>query len=107
VTDAKGCKNSASDNIKVVVCKITPPPLGIQAAHTSEISLYPNPVQTILYIENGGIMTDFELFNQLGMKIIQGKVVDNKIDVSKLENGIYHLNLTDNKGNNYTRKILK
>jgi hypothetical protein len=107
VTDAKGCKNSASDNIKVVVCIITPPPLGIQAAHTSEISLYPNPVQTILYIENGGVITDFELFNQLGMKIIQGKVLDNKIDVSKLENGIYHLSLTDNKGNNYTRKILK
>jgi hypothetical protein len=108
VTDAKGCKNSESDNIKVIVCKaVTPTPVSIQTAALDKLALYPMPVQTTLYIENGGIMTDFELFNQLGMKIIQGKVVDNKIDVSKLESGIYHLNLTDNKGNNYTRKILK
>ena len=94
VTDAKGCKNSASDNIKVVVCKTITPPLGIHSNYYTEISLYPIPAQTILYIENGGILTDFVLFNQLGMKIMQGKVVDNKIDVSHLENGIYHLNLT-------------
>ena len=107
VTDAKGCKNSASDNIKVVVCKTITPPLGIHSNYYTEISLYPIPAQTILYIENGGILTDFVLFNQLGMKIMQGKVVDNKIDVSHLENGIYHLNLTDNKGNYYTQKMVK
>ncbi|MFN5847751.1 MAG: choice-of-anchor I family protein, partial [Chitinophagales bacterium] len=108
VTDAKGCKNSASDNIKIIVCKaVTPPPVSIQTAALDKLALYPMPVQTTLYIENGGIMTDFELFNQLGMKIIQGKVVDNKIDVSKLVDGIYHLNLTDNQGNIYTQKIVK
>lgn len=109
VTDAKGCKNSASDQIKVVVCKaITPPPpSSILSGNQDKLALYPMPVQTTLYIQNGEHITQYELFNQLGMMIKSGTVANSSIDISNLVNGIYHIQLRDSKGNTHTQKITK
>jgi len=109
VTDSKGCKNKASDNIKVVVCKATNPPLGIQAADNSAIMIFPNPVQNLLYIQvaSSSLVYDYSIYSSLGSKVLSGRLQDGRIDVSNLANGQYHLQLTDSKGNNYHQSLSK
>jgi hypothetical protein len=109
VTDSKGCKNKASDNIKVVVCKATNPPLGIQAADNSVIMIFPNPVQNLLYIQvaSSSLVYDYSIYSSLGSKVLSGRLQDGRIDVSNLANGQYHLQLTDSKGNNYHQSLSK
>jgi hypothetical protein len=109
VTDSKGCKNKASDNIKVVVCKATNPPLGIQAADNSLIMIFPNPVQNLLYIQvaSSSLVYDYSVYSSLGSKVLSGRLQDGRIDVSNLANGQYHLQLTDSKGNNYHQSLSK
>ena len=109
VTDGKGCKNKASDNIKVVLCKATNPPLGIQAADNSLIMIFPNPVQNLLYIQvaSSSLVYDYSVYSSLGSKVLSGRLQDGRIDVSNLANGQYRLQLTDSKGNNYHQSLSK
>jgi hypothetical protein len=62
----------------------------------AEISIYPNPTNHILNIENiNNISASFEIFDLNGRKVLNGKLNknSNQITVENLQNGIYILKL--------------
>ena len=63
----------------------TPPPLGIDE-NNSELQIFPNPTDGIVYLSKN---IDYKLYNVVGTLIKKGK--GNNIDLSLLSNGIYIL----------------
>jgi hypothetical protein len=75
-----------------------------------QVSLYPNPANNILniQIENDGVFMA-EIIDLKGQKYISKKVsgfIPDVIDISRLNNGIYILRIT-NERYNYISKIIK
>lgn len=61
--------------------------------YTSQISLYPVPTTSMLYLLNAEESTRFSIYNQLGKQMFQD--VGKKIDVENLEAGVYFLQVMD------------
>ena len=81
--------------------------LGIQENDIQKIKAYPNPVQTLLFIDTQEIQ-QYQIYSVLGTKISEGTLtVGNSIDCSGLTNGVYFLSLTDGLGNVSTVKFVK
>jgi hypothetical protein len=82
--------------------------LGInKIAH--DILIYPNPFQDKLSIKTDGGVEQLEIFSIFGQKVISKNnlLSELTVNVSDLEDGIYLVILTDNKGNRYSNKVLK
>ncbi len=100
-------ENVAVDQVLTVVEGSTI--LGLNDNLVSNLILYPNPTQNIL---NLGNLTDFKnpafsIFDVQGKKVMDGKLSENTIDVSKLAIGNYILKIHDNKSIKTQRFIKK
>ncbi len=62
------------------------------------LSLYPNPVSSILTIESKTMITSIEIYNLLGQKVYNSQInkTDYKIDLSLLEKGTYFIKVYKN-----------
>jgi hypothetical protein len=76
-------------------------------AQMAEISIYPNPVTDHLNITSGTEMTQVDIFNQLGQKVISSVVKDTNfnMDVAGLNSGVYFVKITTDEGIT-TKKIM-
>lgn len=54
----------------------------------------PNPVSTIVSVENFDLSFDYEVFSFESVSVLKGKSTDGKIDVSTLSSGFYVLKVT-------------
>jgi hypothetical protein len=68
------------------------------------IRLYPNPTNSILYIDGVVENINVSVYNALGQEVINTVTVNNSIDVSTLSQGIYYLQSRDT---NLTYKFSK
>ncbi len=60
-----------------------------------EFAIYPNPVNSTLFVNGGDAEYSYEMFNGMGQKVAEGKATGNtQISVSSLTKGIYFLRLT-------------
>jgi len=61
----------------------------------SEISIFPNPGKNLLIIStpNGATILEVLIYNHLGQKVQQWKPVNNTLDMSKLQQGLYIIEL--------------
>jgi len=59
----------------------------------SQLKIYPNPTSSVLNVsmENLSQKIDFEIYDTKGKVVLTGKLVDQKIDIAKLNNGVYLL----------------
>jgi Secretion system C-terminal sorting domain len=73
------------------------------------ISIYPNPTNDIITIENVTDYTGYRVLNPLGRFVLQGIVSkgSNSISLHALPQGIYLLEFTDAEGNRSINKIIK
>ena len=85
--------------------------LGFSNIQIDNISVYPNPVSSLLNV-NTGTNNDlsYSIFNIMGQSISNGKLttIDNRIDFSQLTKGVYFFNIYNkelNKQNTY--KLIK
>jgi len=63
-----------------------------------EISIYPNPSKDFINIFiRDQKMKDYSIINMLGQTIVKGKIADKKINVSKLQKGVYQIMFSSNK----------
>lgn len=64
----------------------------------SEIEIYPNPAKIELAISNKNRLriSDITIYNQLGQKVLYQAYTTNNIDISKLGQGIYIIELASN-----------
>ena len=63
------------------------------------LSLYPNPVQDVLTIENLTDSADYTLYNAIGVEVKSGSVTEknNKINTESLEKGMYLIQIGNTK----------
>lgn len=77
----------------------------IETPTTAKFSMFPNPANTILYIE-----TDKEI-SQIGIYNSQGQLVKTEktknIPISELTSGLYFVKVTLTNGNEWTNKLIK
>jgi len=74
----------------------------------AELSLYPNPASTTLFVDYQitSNTTILEVFDVLGQRVISKKMSDKSLDISQLNKGLYHLVIRE--GNNFqTKKFIK
>ncbi|HRG90044.1 MAG TPA: T9SS type A sorting domain-containing protein [Chitinophagales bacterium] len=74
------------------------------------IWLYPNPVNTVLNLNTGGmIIKQVNLYNSTGQLLYTPVPVSNSIDVSTLSNGVYTLKIELNENDNsiITQRFIK
>jgi hypothetical protein len=78
---------------------------GLSEAQPGIGRLYPNPVQTQLFIKlNQPIITQVQLFDITGNKVMQQLIHNNSsIDISALPNGLYLVVLTNQEGISYSK----
>jgi hypothetical protein len=60
------------------------------------LEIYPNPVATTLQINSEETMHFVEIYNATGKKVLEITTNENNIDVSKLNQGIYYIRLSEN-----------
>lgn len=73
--------------------------------HNSDFKIFPNPVNNILNIDSSSDIKSVKIYNILGKEILKTK--SKKINVSKLNSGIYILKLENNLGEVSTKKWIK
>ncbi len=80
---------------------LTAAPLGINDNKLLDvISVYPNPVDSVLNITNANALTNasFNIVNVLGETVIQSKGLNDTVDVSNLSSGVYILSVKSKEG---------
>lgn len=63
-----------------------------------EILIYPNPVKTVLNIKNISRKANYKIYNATGQIISSGIILNNKVDVHTLINGVYIIDIDDVQG---------
>lgn len=71
-----------------------------------EVLVYPNPSKGIFNIQSNFRNLRYNLVNIQGQVIQSGKVSQNKVDVSMPVQGVYFLELSNEKGNKLVKKIV-
>jgi len=63
-----------------------------------EFSIYPNPAKMEIFISgnNGTIIKEVNIYNQIGQKVLHENRITNSIDVSSLRQGMYIIELITN-----------
>ncbi len=61
--------------------------------HTTQISLYPVPTQSVLYLLNAEENTNYKIYDQVGRQLLNG--IGNRVPVEMLESGLYYLQVID------------
>jgi len=60
----------------------------------SNLTVYPNPVSTILQISSHTTIVKVEIYNSLGQRVkVNRMLINNQLDVSRLNPGIYVINI--------------
>jgi chitodextrinase len=70
------------------------------------IKLYPNPTTSILNVTSVSEEATFKVYNVMGQTILDGKIMNGTIDVSRLTNGNYIMEISDN-GTSTTKRFIK
>jgi len=96
--NALGCNNPEEVETACLV--------GVNEIDESSFSLYPNPATNELFIssENNIPISQLTIYNQLGQNVLHQNEVNNSIDISNLQPGVYVIELVS--GNLKHRKKL-
>ena len=71
-------------------------------------TVYPNPATDYLYIDNHADKgLNIAITDVTGRTLHKGYMTNTKLDVRYWATGIYIINITDEDGNTYTRKVMK
>lgn len=91
------CTSFADGEVEDYTVRITKNPIP-NATNQTDITIYPNPVSSVLNVRNISAKANYTLYNAGGQVISTGVILNNKIDVSKLINGVYVIDIDDVKG---------
>jgi hypothetical protein len=61
----------------------------------NDIMIYPNPVSTVLYVKNISKKAKYKIYNSAGQLVANGILLNNQINVSKLINGVFVIDIED------------
>ena len=78
----------------------------VNTLNQTDILIYPNPVKSILNVKNVSKKAKYKIYSAAGQVISSGIILNNKIDVSRLINGLYVIDIDDVQGT-AQRKFIK
>lgn len=106
ITCGNGCYAFNSTDNKVIILK--DPALGLSEVEVkSKLSIYPNPTSDYLYIKSAIAINEIQILDLNGRIINNASVVDNRVYLGSIANGIYLVKILDADGNSTTEKIIK
>lgn len=73
---------------------------------SNKIALYPNPTNGIIYISANFEIKKVEVYNVVGQKITETQI-NNKIDITGYNVGVYYIKIEDTSGKSIIKKIIK
>jgi hypothetical protein len=80
---------------------------GIHQITAASLRLYPVPVDRTLYIETVETLSSVELYNLIGVKIMEVSNPEGSLDMGHLGQGMYFILIRTNRGLVYTGKVMK
>ena len=72
----------------------------------SDLTVYPNPTAETIFVKNSDA-TEYAIVNAIGAIVQSGKIINNEISVSELQNGQYFIQITTNNNVSSTTKFVK
>nr|NQU88922.1 T9SS type A sorting domain-containing protein [Bacteroidota bacterium] len=81
-------------------------PISIQETQGINIDIYPNPAVDVINIPQNTSLTQLEMFNMTGQRVIKLMEVPQQISVSRLPEGIYTIVAICIDGEQFTTKVL-
>ncbi len=109
--DSSGNESAINyDEIKEVTVTETDCAVGIEnEIMGNAITLYPNPVKEMLFIESTSALNTISVFNLTGRKVLVSKInaMRATIDMSALSPGVYFIRLLQTDGKVYIKKVFK
>ncbi|MCY0969236.1 GEVED domain-containing protein [Chryseobacterium wangxinyae] len=91
------CSNFNDGEVEDYTVKISKVPV-VNSVNQNDILIYPNPVSTELNVKNISEKANYKIYSSSGRLISTGLIMNNKIDVTSLINGLYIIDIEDVKG---------
>lgn len=110
VVSHKGSLISGQQNYTLIVSGINQSALNNSTFNANDLmSVYPNPANEILNIQSSIVLdgAKVEIFDMLGKNIYRNALLNNSIDISNFDSGIYMLNISTDEGTTYVKKFIK
>ena len=79
--------------------------VGVNDLNANEVSVYPNPTTGILNIESTQKIHKIEIYNLAG-KLLRQEQSTGKLNLSDLNQGVYLIRISPEKGASLTKKII-
>lgn len=95
-----------------IIYKIIDSSLGLNSFHQNEISLYPNPAKTEVFVKNNSeiLISKITVFDLTGKLVLSKAILENEttpsITVSDLSLGFYMIAIEDKSGNQFKSKLI-
>ncbi|MDM1554322.1 fibronectin type III domain-containing protein [Chryseobacterium indologenes] len=99
------CVNVKNGEVEDYTVRISKPGVA-NPINQTDILIYPNPVSSVLYVKNISKRAKYKIYNAAGQVIVEGILLNNEINVTKLINGVYVIDIDDN-GNTAQKKFIK
>ncbi len=80
--------------------------LGIESFDKTKVNIYPNPTSSYINIETSNLISGL-ILNDINGKSLDVSLIDNKIDLSNLQSGVYFLKVNFDSGSEVVKKIIK
>jgi hypothetical protein len=80
--------------------------LNTEKFDTSSLKLYPNPVFSVLNVDNNLTIQPYNIIDTLGKVILKGNLNegDTSINVEQLSKGIYYIKIANNKASKFIKE---
>jgi len=106
ITCGNGCYAFNTTDNKVIIIKDST--LGLsESEEKNNISIYPNPTTDYLFIKSDLDIKDIQISDLNGRIINNLEFLDNKMNLTSLQTGIYFAKISDINGKILTKKIIK
>ena len=73
----------------------------------TNVSVFPNPVMDVLQINTESNVLKYKIVSAQGIVLKEGNAVENAVDVSSLNAGLYFIQLTLENGQEQIKRIIK
>jgi len=88
------CTNFDSGEVEDYSIRISKKPAN-SLLNQDDILIYPNPVSTVLNVKNISKRANYKIYSAVGQLITSGIILNNKVDVHALINGVYMIDIQD------------
>ena len=99
------CTNFADGEVEDYTVRISKQGV-VNSVNQDDILIYPNPVKTVLNVKNISKKANYKIYSASGQLVSSGLILNNKIDVSRLINGLYVIDIDDVQGS-VQKKFIK